>query len=534
MKSSAKITLGKAVAVVVVLMMVATSVIFLMGDKGEEDTLVVAISSDVKNWYNKQFADGDARFVWSQIYGTLLRLDNDLNLVPGLAESYEPIGEDGKIWEFKLREGVKFHDGSDFDAEAVLFSYRDGIFVKTYGVLRPVEEIVAVDSHTVRFIMKDDSPMGSLPYYLTHVAWPIMSPNMADGEGEWNGKVIGTGPFKFVSESPEEIVLERNEEYYEEDYSDLKKIRFKVLPDPSARKNALKAGDVDMILKVSENDVAELQKKPWFTLGGSGEITVNIKQTTFTDFLQFNTVKEERPFSDVNVRRAVARIIDSEAIVESLLKGHGEAARGRAISPIMDYVDEDLELLERDLAEAATYMETAGWEKGSDGFYYKNGEKFSATLILSSVDAWAARFTDMAEYISAALREAGMEVQVKPLDPGSFESHTNEKNFDMILRSGYFVWGPYPRHFFLHDSMQKDSYYNDAGYDSLSRAADATVDEEERRDLYYDLQEHVIDKLPALYLVHEVKIVAHSESVIGYEISAEDPWLNLKGVSVVR
>jgi len=373
--------------------------------------------------------------------------------------------------------------------------------------------------------------MGALPYYLTHIAWPVMSPNMAAQDGKWNGKIIGTGPFKFESQTTDqEIVLVRNENYYGERPA-LDKVVFKVIKDPNTRKLALKAGDVDMILKVSEGDVVDLNN--------SAGIRVQARLSTFTDFLQFNTKDDAHnasvsPFTDVRVRQAVAWAIDTEEIVRELLSGQGMAAQGRATSPAMMYGNDSINLYTKNLTRSNELMEEAGWTKESDGYYYKDGIKFSTSLIMTTEDAWAARFSEMSDAIAAMLREAGMSVQVEKLPTSTFNAKEASGDFGMILRTGYFVWGPYPRHYFLHDSSGLWSHYNNATFDQMARSADATSNLTQQAQLYRDLQEWVIDELPGFYLVHEKKIVAYRMNVKGYWISAEDPWLNLEGVSVVR
>lgn len=120
------------------------------------------MSSDVNNWDLVRFPDGDARFVWSQIYETLVRLDTELNEVPCLAASWEP-GEGGKVWTFKLRQGVKFHDGIPFTAAAVLYSYVERADVIKRKII-PLESVEALDDYTVRFTLSQPAP---LPSYLT-------------------------------------------------------------------------------------------------------------------------------------------------------------------------------------------------------------------------------------------------------------------------------------------------------------------------------------------------------------------------------
>ena len=478
--------------------------------------LSVGISTDVNNWYLDKFPDGDGRFVWSQIYETLVRLDPDLNIVPGLAESWET-PDDGKTWIFRLREGITFHDGTPFDADAVVFSYTNRSYV-TQAVLRPIKSVETVDSRTVKFVLAKPMP---LPFYLTHVAWPIMSPSCVDAEGNFVSPV-GTGPFKFESRTrDQEIVLSKNEKYWGTK-PELEKVTFKVIPEASTRVMALETGEVDMILKVPEYDVSRLETKEG--------IEVYRKLTTFTDFLQFNC--EKVPFSEKAVRQSVACAIDTELITSEVLKGIGQAAKGRAYSPVMMYSNPELEPRSRDLEKAKTLLSDAGW-KDSDGdrIVEKDGKPLKVTLLVSK-GVWASRHSPMAQAIQAELAEAGIATEIEFLEGGAITQLENAGDFDMILRTGYFVWGPYPKHFFVHHSMAPYSHYSNATYDELVNAADMTADEDKQRELYYALQDFVLEEVPAFYLVHEEKIVAANSYVKGYTISSEDPWLNLEGVYI--
>ncbi|MCQ1535317.1 ABC transporter substrate-binding protein [Methanosarcina sp. KYL-1] len=476
--------------------------------------LTVGISTDVNNWYLDKFPDGDGRFVWSQIYETLVRLDPDLNIVPGLAESWET-PDDGKTWIFHLREGVSFHDGTPFDAESVVFSYTEQAYVRQ-AVLRPIVSVEALDAHTVKFVLAKPTP---LPFYLTHVAWPIMSPTSVDSEGNFVSPV-GTGPFKFESRvKDQEIVLSRNEEYWGE-RPELEKVTFKVIPEASTRVIALETGEVDMILKVPEYDVSRLESEDG--------IEVYRKLTTFTDFLQFNC--EKAPFNDKSVRQSVAYAVDTEIITSEVLEGVGKAANGRAYSPVMMYSNPDLETYSRDPEMARAMLSEAGWEDSDgDGIVDKDGETLHVTLLVSKGE-WASRHNPMAQAIQGELAEVGIDTEIKLLEGGAITQLENSGDFDIIIRSGYFVWGPYPRHFFVHHSTAPRSHYQNATYDELVNAADMTLDEDKQRELYYALQDFVIEEVPAFYLVHEEKIVAANSYVKGYTITSEDPWLNLEGV----
>ena len=482
-----------------------------------QSPLRVGISTDVEHWSFREFPGGDARFVWSQVYETLVRLTRDLKIVPGLATSWAS-SADGKTWEFRLREGVKFHDDTPLTAEAVVFSYnRDSYSRRT--VLRAVERIEADGPYTVRFSLKRPMP---LPHYLTHVAWPIMSPSGMDEQGRIV-RPIGTGPFHFKSQKEDqEIVLTRNEHYWG-GAPRLEQVVFKVVPAAAARVIALEGGELDMSVKVAEADVKRLESHEG--------ITVHRALSTFTDFIQFNCRKE--PLSDVRLRRAVAHAIDTGELVGTILEGVGKPARGRPFCPNMLHADPDLELYEPDPAKARELLAQAGWKDADgDGIAEKGGHVLRVILLVTQNENVGAggRFAMMAEAIQAALKAVGMDVRIQQFEGGAFLRAERKGEFDMLLRTGFYVWGAYPRHFFLHHSDNIYSHLHNPELDDLITKADAAVDITAQRDLYHQLQRKTLQLMPAFYLVHQEKVVATGPRVRGYEISSEAPWLNLRGV----
>lgn len=479
-----------------------------------EQVLKVGIGTDINTWDITAFPEGDGRFVWSQIYETLVRLDTELNMVAGLAESWES-EEDGKVWIFNLRQDVKFHDGTPFNADAVVFSYGDSSYVAKTKTLQ-LESVEAIDDYTVKFTCTKAIP---LPTYLTHIAWPIVSPSCVDSAGEFT-QPIGTGPFKFVSYSKgEEVVLKKNDDYWG-DAAKLDQVVFKIIPDATSRMLAIRSGDIDMCLKVPESDVSALEEEG---------ITVNRKLSTFTDFLQFNCAKA--PFDDVNVRKAVANAIDTEGIVDNILNNIGVAAKGRPFSPAMMYSSEDLSLYSQDQEKAKSLLAESGWkDDDNDGILEKDGEKLTVSLLVGQF--WSARELKIVQACQAQLEEVGFDVEIKQLESAALSDLENSGDFDMIMRTGYFVWGPYPHHVKIHFSKNFASHYNNPSYDELVIKGESVNDEVEKQQIYEDLEKMILDDLPAFYIVHEEKIVATRDNVQGYEISAEDPWLELKGVSL--
>ena len=490
-------------------------------DSPRSDSLRVGIGTDVRTWHFDQFPGGDSRFVWSQVYETLCRLSPDLELKPGLATTWES-SDGGRVWTFQLRAGVKFHDGSELTAQAVVFSYSEQASSRR-TVLRSVEKVEALNSRTVRFYLKRAMP---LPYYPTHVGWPVMGAGSLAEEGAFRAPV-GTGPYRFQKHVPDErVVLEAFEDYWGGEPA-VEQVVFRVLPSATTRVMALESGELDMVVKVQESDVPRLENR--------GDVTVHRTLSTFTDFLQFNCRRE--PLDQLVVRRAVARAIDTTRLTRTVLEGVGEPARGRPYCPRMLYADPDLELIEHDPEAARRLLSGAGWEDGDgDDILEKGGTALELTLLVSQNAnvGVGGRFFMMAEVIQQALRRVGIDVNIRQLESGAFLRAENRGEFDMLLRTGFYVWGPYPRHFFLHSLKNPYNHCDMPQLDDLIRRADAAPTESARRSLYRKLQREVVGRLPAFYLTHQEKVVATGPRVAGYRITAEPPWLNLSGIRLTK
>jgi peptide/nickel transport system substrate-binding protein len=476
--------------------------------------LNVAISSDVVNWDLVKFPDGDARFVWSQIYETLVRLDTDLKEIPGLAVSWEPSGG-GKVWTFKLKEGAKFHDGSPFNAAAVKYSYSERADVIKRKML-PITEIQTPDEYTVKFVLSRPVP---LPSYFTHVAWPVMSPGSVDEKGQFKG-ASGTGPYKLEKHvRDQEIVLARNDDYHGAKGT-LDRVIFKIIPDASARVMALQSGQVDMAIKLNEADASRL--------GSDSNIKIYRKLSTFTDFMQFNTKKA--PLDDVNVRRAMALAVDSAKIVNELLAGIDVPAMGRPLSPVMKYSNPELKTLP-DPQKAVELLAHSGWrDTNGDGVMEKNGRPLEFTALLSP---WSPRQKIESEAIQGQLKAVGIDMKVRIMEDGAISTAESHGDFDVLLRTGYLTWGDYPHHLKIHTSKHMYSHWSNQEYDKLiMQGESAAMDEAAKKSIYDQAQRLIMDQVPAVYIVHEEKVVAVRNNVQNYKITAEDPWLNLAGIKV--
>lgn len=309
------------------------------------------------------------------IFDTLIKSGNHLELEPGLAESWTAI--DATTWEFKLRKGVKFHDGSDFVAEDVKFSIER--IPKVAGpnpttiYVRRVAGIEIVDDYTIR--IKTNGPAPTLPndfirlFIVSHEAAKGLETAEAASTAFNSGKAaIGTGPYKFVSWTPkEELVLQSFDGYWggKEPWG---KVTRKELPNDAARVAQLKAGQVDLIARVPSSDVPTLEKDAKLTIVKENSVYLFNMSFDFRDKSPQISAKDgsplaKNPFQDPKVREAFDLAIDREALTEIAMEGMG-TVQSQLVTPNIFGYNPDVKPTVSDVKKAKALMAEAGYPNG--------------------------------------------------------------------------------------------------------------------------------------------------------------------------
>ncbi|MSP89229.1 MAG: ABC transporter substrate-binding protein [Alphaproteobacteria bacterium] len=308
------------------------------------------------------------------IFDTLVWSGDQLQLEPGLAESWRVV--DATTWEFKLRRGVKFHDGSDFTAEDVKFSIQriptlSGPNPTTIYVRR-VKDAKIVDPHTIHVIT--DGPAPTLPndfirlFIVSHKAAAGLTKETANEAFNSGKAATGTGPYKFVSWTPkEQLVLDRNDQYWRGPSAWSRVVR-KEIPNDAARIAQLKAGQIDMIVRAPASDVPQLQRDPKLVVAVAPTVYVfniefDLREKTTQISNKDGSPLAVNPFRDPKVREAFTLAIDRKALAEIAMEGLGRPVTQMVTSNIFGHNDK-LPELKPDLDRARALMKEAGWEKG--------------------------------------------------------------------------------------------------------------------------------------------------------------------------
>jgi peptide/nickel transport system substrate-binding protein len=439
------------------------------------------------------------------VFDTLVVSGNDLELKPGLAESWTAI--DPTTWEFKLRRGVKFHDGSDFTAEDVKFSIEripnvTGPNPATIYVRR-VKEVTIVDPHTIRVTTPGPAP--TLPndfvrlFVVSHLAAKDFSTRETANEGFNTGKAaIGTGPYRFVSWTPkEQMVLERFDGYWGGQEPWERVIR-KELPNDTTRVAQLKAGQVDIIARAPAADVPTLERDPRLAIVRTDSAYVFYMEFDFRPNTPTITAKNggalnANPFRDARVREAVDLAIDRETLAEVAMEGMGKPI-SQLVTPNIFGYNKSLTVTKPNIQRARALLKEAGFE---------NGFRVPFNFTNDGLPGDRAVGTSVAQMLASV----GIDAQANA-QPGAVWAPARTRGDFSFYQGG---WGTltgesnYTLSALVHsnDPAKKMGPFNTRGYsnpdlDKLIEAADVEMDEGKRRSLLEQAAALVAQDRPTL------------------------------------
>ncbi|SFN03967.1 ABC transporter substrate-binding protein [Thermodesulforhabdus norvegica] len=474
--------------------------------------------------------DGNSFMVCDNVYEQLVAYaDESTDIIPGLAESWE-ISADGLTYTFHLRKGVKFHDGTDFNADAVVFSLGRQMkekkvkFYKTqwefpkdqpppeYWLSMNMDDIIdsieAVDEYTVVFKLK--RPEAPFLANLGMDFASIVSPSAVLKYGpDFKSHPVGTGPFKFVKWIKDDrIILEANENYWDgRPYLD--RVIFRVIPDNSVRFLELKTGNIHICQFPNPEDIALAKKDPNLKLVSQPGMNIG--------YISFNHTKPL--WQDKRIRKAIAYAINRKAIVDNIYYGLGTVAKN-TIPPIMwgyndciiDY-PYDPEMAKKLLEEAKFFekLKEAGqtkitlWSMPVPRPYNPNGMK-------------------VGEAVQADLKKVGIDVELVTFEWGTYLKKQREQDPSMdLFQLGWTGDNGDPDNFL---SILLDGYadpnvrtqWKNLEYHEIITRARMTFDKEERIRLYKRAQEIIHEEVPLINVAHSLVIWPMQKKVMNYKL----------------
>ena len=445
------------------------------------DELIVLTGSDAST-FDPHFCTDSATEIFNKnIFNNLVRFNEDMEIEPDLAKEWS-ISEDQLTWTFKLEEGVKFHDGTDFNAEAVKTSFErvldENLGSPRRSVLAAITKIEAVDEHTVN--ISTDVPCGALLQQLCHPVAAIISPKFV----EWK-----TG---------EELVLERNPEYFKGAPA-VEKVYFRVVPEDATRALLLQSGQADVALRLPVTETDRLESDP--------NVTIQKGDTVMTMYVALNNSKGV--LQDEKVRQAMNYAVDKDVIVNDILGGMATVSDS-PISPYTWGYNSSMKY-ECDVEKAKELLAEAGYPDGIE------------------LELWTpvGRYlmdTQVSENLQAQWEKAGIHVNIRQWEFQALMSEVKNGGFDMVLlgwspSTGDADQGLYP---VFHSSQfppnSNRAFYNNPDVDALLDSAKTEVDENARKDMYAEAEKTIMEDAAWTFLYYPKQALSYRSNVSGIEM----------------
>jgi peptide/nickel transport system substrate-binding protein len=461
-------------------------------------------------------AANDFRILVNLYDGLVRNKSGTLEVEPALATDWT-ISDDGLTYTFNLREGVSFHDGTPFDAEAVKFNfdrmldeshpfYETGPFPLSFN-FAAIDEVTVVDETTVEFTLNE--PFAPFMSNLASPTGLIVSPAAVEQHGDDFGRnPVGTGPFKFEEwQSNARVVASRNEEYWD-GAPPLEAVVFRPITDTNTRVAEMLSGGIDVLLETPPDSIDTFRQ--------DANYTVHEAIGPHVWYVMLNM--KEGPFTDQRVRQAVNYAVNKESLVNDVLQGTAEVANGPTPPAFNWAYNEEVEPYPYDPERARELLAEAGAEGAELKFYVTEG----GSGMLDPVP--------MGTAIQADLAAVGLNVEIETYEWNTFLAEVNpglEGKADMAEMAWMTTDPDTLPYLTLRTEAWPErggfnsSYYSNPKVDELLNDARTSTDPEERAQLYKQMQEIVHEDAPWLFVANWKQSAVTTANVGDFELQPD-------------
>jgi peptide/nickel transport system substrate-binding protein len=493
------------------------------GEPVQGGVVVVGLQAEPTTLDSHQTSDYNSSRAAYGLYDSLLRFKEESTEVePGLAESWE-ISEDGLVYTLNLRQGIMFHDGTPFNAEAAKFNidrqidpdhpaHATGEFPYAEFTWGTVESVEAVDEYTLQFTLKE--PFAPFLNHLAMHPAAMLSPAAIETFGaDISNNPVGTGPFKFVSWTPGvEIVLERNPDYWR-GAPHLDQVIYRPIIEDQSRLTELEAGGINFMVNIPPDDLSRLREDPNFTV---------IEQPGMhTWWVAFNQSKE--PFNNTLVRQAMNHAVNKQAIVENLLQGTGVAAINPLPPVVWSYTDE-VQQYDYNPERAKELLAEAGYPDG-----------FTCSFWVPESGSGMQQPVAMGTAIQADLKAVGIDCEIQTFEWGTYLDKVivppEQAEYDLFQMSWIGDNGDPDNHLYILLSGEQwppngynMGFYKNDELDAVLQEARTTLDRDARTELYQQAQQLIAEDPPWIIVDHETQIVVMDKSIKNFKLHPTGPF----------
>ncbi|MED1783073.1 ABC transporter substrate-binding protein [Brevibacillus fortis] len=481
--------------------------------------LIVGRGADTKGLDPITQTDGETFKVTENVMDTLIGFaDGSTELAPSLAEKWE-VSPDGLVYTLTLRSGVKFHDGTDFNAEAVKYNFErwsdkshpqhspEGFeyYISQFGGYKGdanhvIKSVEAVDPTTVKFTLT--RPLAPFLANLAMSPFAIGSPEALKKDvKKFNEHPIGTGPFKFVEwKRNDTITLEKNPDYWSKGYPKLDKLVFKVIPENTARLTALASGEIDLMDGLNTDDMPAVKDNK--------DLQLFLRPTNNIGYIGFNV--EKKPLDNPKVREAIAYAINKPEIVTAFFDGVGQPAVNPMPKTMWGH-NNDIKDREFNLDKAKQLLAEAG---------HPNGFKIKFWA-MPVPRPYMPEGVKIAEAIQQDLKKIGIDAEIVTMEWATYLEKTRLGEQEMFML-GWTGDNGDPDNFLAvlldKNSIGSNNYTRWANDEAsqLMMKAQSTPVQAEREKLYKQVQEIIFKDVPMVPLAHSTPALAGKANIVDY------------------
>lgn len=455
----------------------------------EDRTLTIGIGADMVTFDIHDHINTLTEAIHVNMFNYLVKRDNETGeIVPDLAESFENI--DDYTWEFKLKEGVAFHNGDELTSADVKYSLERvayGEDLRDYTNYNQIKEVEIIDDYTFRIITHEPEPV--LLNRISRIASGILPSKYIEENGfdYFLENPIGTGPFKFVEwVRDDRIVFQIYEDYFEGKNEEWDKLVFRVIPENSTRVSELLTGGVDIALNIPPAD--------WDRVANH-EDTYLAQETSNRTIMIFLRSTEGYPTSDKRVREALDLAIDNQAIIDSLLGGAGVPTITRVGPGNFGHAPHLYNTYNYDLERAKELLAEAGYEDGFEMTFHSPRGRYLQ-------DA------EIAEMVAGMWAQIGVTANIEFMEWSNFVElrNANENEDAYLLGLGNSMFdAANALDYYSAERFEGETDYRNDELEELLAAAMSNMDLEEREQQYIRAQEIIAEDV--------AHIVLHQESI---------------------
>jgi peptide/nickel transport system substrate-binding protein len=492
------------------------------GQAQAQKTLVVAIAADPGGGLDPEAVlNNTSGFIMATVFDSLVKYKpGTVDVGPALAESWD-VSADGLTWTFHLRKGVKYHDGTPFNAanyirtiKRLMVDKKDPASIYAIYEPLPVENYVddtystvtsytALDDNTVQFKLKE--PNGPFPTNLAMVWNGVVSPDAADKfKKDFRNHPVGTGPFIFKEWRPaDQIVLDANPDYWG-GKPKVDRLIFKVMPDAQAALLALKKGDVHILADVSVQTIPAIKSDPNLVVVTQPGLVVSGVAMT----------NNAKPFDDKRVRQALNYAVDKDAINKSLYQGL--AVQLTAPLPSSQW----------------------GWDDSLKGYGYDPDGFECELLAYSSPRGYNPAGPELAVAVQGYLAKVGVKANIRKQEMAAFLAEVRSGKYTQMFLSGFSGDNGDPDNFLwnLFGSpgmpVADTSHYKNDQVDKLLIEGRRTTDHAKRIEIYKNAQKLILDDAPWIFVNQTLQVRVTRKEVKGFQLNPTQMFFEMQDVSL--